>query len=122
MNAKINKAIEEIERTKAKLAELQALLPELERRRAEMENTEIIRLVRSANIAPADFPEFVAALKAAKAPVPAHAETIAAARDTSGDSAADAVSGFESDAEGTGAYGNADSYTADYNEEGNTHA
>jgi len=63
MNPKINKAIEEIERTKARIAELQALLPELERRRVDMENTEIIRLVRSASIAPADLPEFLEAIK-----------------------------------------------------------
>ena len=68
MNPKIIKAIEEIERTKAKIAELQALLPELERRRVEMENTEIIRLVRSASIAPADLPEFIGALKTINAP------------------------------------------------------
>jgi len=63
MNPKINKVIDEITRAKAKIAELQALLPELERKRVDMENTEIIRLVRSADIAPADFPAFVAALK-----------------------------------------------------------
>jgi len=77
MNPKINKAIEEIERTKAKIAELQALLPELERRRVDMENTEIIRLVRSASIAPADLPEFLEAIKAINAapPEPAAAYT-----------------------------------------------
>ena len=70
MNPKINKAIEEIERTKAKIAELQALLPELERRRVDMENTEIIRLVRSASIAPADLPEFLEAIKTINAAPP----------------------------------------------------
>ena len=63
MNQKIQKIIDEIERTKAKITELQALLPELERKRVEMENNEIIRLVRSASIAPADLPEFLAAIK-----------------------------------------------------------
>ena len=70
MNPKINKVIDDIEKTKAKITELQALLPELERKRIDMENTEIIRLVRSADIAPADFPEFVRSLKAARAAVP----------------------------------------------------
>ena len=72
MNQKIIKTIEEIERTRAKIAELQALLPELERRRVEMENTEIIRLVRSASISPGDLPEFIEALKTINAqPEPA---------------------------------------------------
>jgi len=70
MNPKINKVIDDIERTKAKISELQTLLPELERKRIDMENTEIIRLVRSADIAPADFPEFVRSLKAARVAVP----------------------------------------------------
>ena len=69
MNPKINKVIDDIERTKAKISELQTLLPELERKRIDMENTEIIRLVRSADIAPADFPEFVRSLKTARAAV-----------------------------------------------------
>ena len=63
MNQRILKTIDEIERTKAKITELQALLPELERKRVEMENNEIIRLVRSASIAPADLPEFLEAIK-----------------------------------------------------------
>jgi len=41
LNAKINKVVDDIEKTKAKIVELQALLPELERKRTDMENTEI---------------------------------------------------------------------------------
>jgi len=63
MNQRIQKIIDEIERTKAKIAELQALIPDLERKRVEMENSEIIRLVRSASIAPADLPEFLEAIR-----------------------------------------------------------
>ena len=63
MNPKIRKVIDEIERTKNKLEELQVLLPELERKRLDMENNEIIRLVRSADIPLADLPEFFKALK-----------------------------------------------------------
>ena len=74
MNPKINKIIDEIERTKARIAELQALLPTLERKRVEMEDAEIIRLVRSASISPADLPEFIEALKTINAlPEPAGA-------------------------------------------------
>ena len=71
MNAKINKVINEIERAKTKLSELQTLLPELEQKRIDMEDTEIVRLVRlSANISLADFPEFIRAMNVSAA-VPA---------------------------------------------------
>lgn len=66
MNPKIKKVIDDIERTKTKIAELQALLPELERKRIDMENTEIIKLVRSANISPADLPGFLESLNSPK--------------------------------------------------------
>ena len=70
MNPKINKIIDEIERSKAKITELQALLPELERKRIDMENSEIVRLVRSTKIALADFPEFLKSIKHINAAVP----------------------------------------------------
>jgi hypothetical protein len=63
MNQRIQKAVDEIERTKAKIAELQALLPELERKKLDLENTEILRLVRSANIAPCDIAAFIESIK-----------------------------------------------------------
>ncbi|MDL2258561.1 DUF4315 family protein [Eubacteriales bacterium OttesenSCG-928-K08] len=64
MNSKLQKVIRELERTTAKIAELQALLPELERQKTELENTEIIKVFRSADVAPADFAAFIAAYKA----------------------------------------------------------
>ena len=66
MNSKIQKINDEIERTKAKIAELQALLPELERKRTDAENTEILRLVRSANIAPGEIAAFVESIKSGR--------------------------------------------------------
>jgi restriction endonuclease S subunit len=63
MNQRIQKIIDDIERTKAKIAELQALLPELERKRLDAENTEIRRLLNSANIAPADVAGFIESIK-----------------------------------------------------------
>ena len=63
MNPKIKKTRDELERTKAKIAELQALVPQLERVITDMENADIIRAVRSADIAPADLPAFLASLK-----------------------------------------------------------
>ena len=70
MNAKINKVTDDIEKTKAKIEELQALLPELERKRTDMENTEIIKLLRSADIAPADVPDFIKKVKASGTNLP----------------------------------------------------
>ncbi|MCL2078758.1 MAG: DUF4315 family protein [Oscillospiraceae bacterium] len=63
MNQRIQKIDNEIERTKAKIAELQALLPELERKKTEMENNEVLRLLRSANIAPGEVAAFVESIK-----------------------------------------------------------
>jgi len=63
MNQRIQKIIDDIERTKAKISELQALVPELERKRLDAENTEIRRLLNSANIAPADVADFIESIK-----------------------------------------------------------
>ena len=61
MNPKLQKVISDIEKTNAKIKELQTLLPELEKQKIDLENIEIIMAVRSACIAPADFTEFVRA-------------------------------------------------------------
>ena len=81
MNPKIKKAREELERTKAKIIELQAFVPQQERNITDMENTEIIRLVRSANIPLDDLPAFIASIKTPAAPV----ETNTAERDNRDD-------------------------------------
>ena len=96
MNAKINKAVDEVERTRAKIAELQALLPELERKRIDMENIEIIRLVRSANITLADFPEFV---KELNAPVITEPEILEQTADSELDEAQTGADGEAGDSE-----------------------
>jgi prefoldin subunit 5 len=59
MNAKIQKISSEIEKTKEKIRELQTLLPELEKQKTDLENLEIIMLVRSATIVPQDFAAFI---------------------------------------------------------------
>ena len=64
MNPKLQKVTREIERARAKITELQALLPELERQKTEIENTEIIKAFRSADVAPGDFTAFIEAYKA----------------------------------------------------------
>ena len=64
MNQRIQKITDEIERTKTKIAGLQALLPELERKRTDLEDNEIIRLARSANVAPGEFAAFIESIRA----------------------------------------------------------
>jgi hypothetical protein len=64
MNSRIQKVADEIEKTKAKIIEFQTLLPELERKKTEMENSEIIRIFRSANVAPRDIADFLEKIKA----------------------------------------------------------
>ena len=81
MNPKIKKAIDDIEKTKAKIAELQAMLPGLEHKRVSLENDEIIKLVRSANISIAEFPGFIKSLDDEKAVMYNSAEPIIDATD-----------------------------------------
>ena len=81
MNPKIKKTRDELERTKDKIIELQALVPQLERSIIDMENTDIIKAVRSADISIADLPAFIASLKQANTAVPV---TNKAKRETSG--------------------------------------
>ena len=64
MNPKLKKVNQEIERTRAKIAELQALLPVLEKQRTELENAEWIKALRSADVAPENFTAFIEAFKA----------------------------------------------------------
>lgn len=64
MNPKIQKIINEIEKTKTRIAELQARLQELEAQRIDMENTEIVGLFRSVDVAPQDLADFIRAFKA----------------------------------------------------------
>lgn len=64
MNPKIQKTINEIEKTKTRIAEFQARLQELEAQRIDMENTEIVGLFRSVDVAPQDLADFIRAFKA----------------------------------------------------------
>lgn len=49
MNPRIIKVTQDIEKTKAKIIELQTLLPQLENKKMNLENEEIIRRVRKAS-------------------------------------------------------------------------
>jgi predicted nucleic acid-binding Zn-ribbon protein len=63
MNPKLQKVNREIERAKAKIAELQASLPALEKQKEELENTDWIKALRSADVAPEDFTAFIEAYR-----------------------------------------------------------
>ena len=71
MTLKVNKVIEEINKTKAKITKLQEHLPILERRQAELENAEIIRLVRSSTVAPEQLAGFIKSIEMNKDITPA---------------------------------------------------
>jgi hypothetical protein len=67
-----------MKRTKEKIAELQALLPKLERQKTELENAEVIKVFRTADIALADIAAFIEAHKKSIAAGPAVRDTLAA--------------------------------------------
>ena len=64
MNAKIERVIKEIDKTKEKLTEFQGRLRELERQKTEMENTQIVDTVRGMDISLVDLAAFLKASKA----------------------------------------------------------
>jgi predicted nuclease with TOPRIM domain len=56
----IAKLDEEISKTKTKISEMNAHLKELERRKTEAENFEIVSMVRDTELSPEQFKEFLA--------------------------------------------------------------
>jgi len=61
MNPKISKIIGDIEKTKEKIAEHQTRLRELERLKIEVENADIVAMVRGIDIPPGEFEAFALA-------------------------------------------------------------
>lgn len=59
MNPRIEKLAKEIDKTKDKIAELQAKLRDLEKQKTELENTDIVALVRSLNLSPQELADFI---------------------------------------------------------------
>ena len=59
MNPKIEKITREIEKTQARIADDQARLKELERQKVVLENTEIVALFRTIDVAPAELAAFI---------------------------------------------------------------
>lgn len=58
-----DKITDEIVRIRTKIADCQIRLKELERRKIEMENTEIVELVRGVDVAPEELAAFIQAFK-----------------------------------------------------------
>lgn len=70
---KLDKIEKEMQRTREKISDLQNRLKELAGQKAEQENLQIISLVRSLDISPADLKAFLQA--AAEQPTPAPVTT-----------------------------------------------
>ena len=58
MNPRIPKITDEIEKLKRKIAEYQSRLRDLERQKTELENADIIAMVRGIDIPPGQLAEF----------------------------------------------------------------
>lgn len=61
MNGKLQKVMAEIEKVKAKIAAQQTHLRELEQQKIELENTEIVGMVRGLDVAPEELAAFIKA-------------------------------------------------------------
>ena len=64
MNPKIEKLAKDIEKTKAKIAEQQARLRELEKQKTELENTDFVAVARSYHLTPQQLADFLKAQQA----------------------------------------------------------
>ena len=70
MNPKIEKLAKDIEKTKAKIAEQQARLRDLEKQKTELENTDFVAVARSYHLTPQELAEFLKTRQMASAQEP----------------------------------------------------
>lgn len=63
MSSKMKKLLLEIEKTKGKVSEYQMRLRELERQKTELENTEIVELIRSTKMNTSELATFLEAFR-----------------------------------------------------------
>jgi len=63
LNPKLKKVTDEMEKTRAKISELQSRFKDLERQKSELENADIIAMVRGIDVPPDEFAEFVRLFK-----------------------------------------------------------
>ena len=76
MNPKIEKLAKDIEKTKAKIAEQQARLRELEKQKTELENTDFVAVARSYYLTPRELVEFLKTRQMAQEPSPQEQEEV----------------------------------------------
>lgn len=67
MNPKIEKLGKEIDKTKTKIAEMQAKLRDLEKQKTELENTDYVAIARSFHLTPQQLAEFLKSQQASPA-------------------------------------------------------
>jgi predicted nucleic acid-binding Zn-ribbon protein len=70
LNNKLQKVIAEIEKVKAKISAQQIHLKELEQQKTELENTEIVGMVRGLDVAPEELAAFIKAFRSSTAGTP----------------------------------------------------
>lgn len=70
MNNKLQKVIAEIEKVKAKISAQQIHLKELEQQKTELENIEIVGMVRGLDVAPEELAAFIKAFRSSTAGTP----------------------------------------------------
>lgn len=63
MNPKLNKVTDEIEKTRGKISDMQYRLRDLERQKTEIENADIVAMVRGIDVPPDEFGEFIRLFK-----------------------------------------------------------
>jgi len=61
MNPKIARVIGDIKKAKTKITEAQARLRELEKQKTELENAELVAVIRGMKVSPEEFEAFLAA-------------------------------------------------------------
>lgn len=76
MNPKIEKLAKDIEKTKAKIAEQQARLRDLEKQKTELENTDFVAVARSYHLTPQELAEFLKMRQMAQEPSPQEQEEV----------------------------------------------
>lgn len=70
LNGKLQKVLSEIDKTKDKIAVQQARLRELEQQKTELENLEIVGMVRGLSVAPEELAAFIKAFRDTKSGTP----------------------------------------------------
>ena len=76
MKKKKEKLAKDIEKTKAKIAEQQARLRELEKQKTELENTDFVAVARSYHLTPRELAEFLKTRQMAQEPSPQEQEEV----------------------------------------------